>query len=60
MAQLREEVNALWEDFKTQLDLKNKQVEAEAVLKKQVDELFEKRDALRKERVGLSLLKSCT
>ena len=52
MANLKAEVNALWEEYKGQLDSRTKQQEAENSLKQQVDKLFEKRDSLRKERVS--------
>ena len=55
MAQLRAEVNSLWEEYKGQLDLRGKQQESEAGFKQQIDGLFERRDALRKERVSHAL-----
>ena len=52
MAQLKAEVNSLWEEYKAQLDVRGKQQESEAGFKQQIDSLFEKRDALKKERVS--------
>ncbi len=52
MAQLKAEVNSLWEEYKAQLDLRGKQQESEASYRQQIDSLFERRDALRKERVS--------
>ena len=51
MAQLKAEVNSLWEEYKAQLDTRARQQEGEGVLKQQLDQLFEKRDALKKDRV---------
>ena len=55
MAQLKAEVNSLWEEYKAQLDLRGKQQESDSGYKQQIDSLFERRDALRKERVSLTL-----
>lgn len=52
MAQLKTEVNGLWEDYKAQLDLRTKQQAQENDLREQIDKLFEKRESLRKERVS--------
>lgn len=51
MAQLKAEVNSLWEEYKGQLDQRSRQQETETALKQQLDQCFEKRDVLKKERV---------
>lgn len=60
MAQLKAEVNTLWEEYKAQLDSRGKQQESEASYKQQIDSLFERRDALRKDRVSHTLLSFST
>lgn len=51
MEELKRIVDGLWEDYKMQLEIKKKHQEIENGLKLKIEALFEKRDALRKERV---------
>lgn len=51
MAELKRVVDGLWEDYKLQMDIRNRHQEIEAGFREKIDALFEKRDALRKERV---------